>query len=149
MSLQLSTRSRYGLRLMIALSMKYGQGITLMRDVSRNEDISEKYLGQIIIPLKAAGLVTSQRGSHGGYSLARDPKTITVRDVVEAIEGDIVPVPCTDESSEPCERLTMCAAAKVWKRLADQMRTCLAATTLADLVKDSHQCREQVENYAI
>jgi Rrf2 family protein len=134
---------------MIALGINYGKGITLMRNVSHNEDISEKYLGQIIIPLKAAGLVTSQRGSHGGYSLARDPQSITVKDVVEAIEGEIVPVPCTDESTEPCGRVTMCAAAKVWRRLADEMRKCLAATTLADLVKDSRECREQAENYAI
>jgi Rrf2 family protein len=149
MSLQLSTRSRYGLRLMIALGMRYGTGATLMRDVSRIEDISEKYLGQIIIPLKAAGLVASQRGSHGGYSLARDPKTITVRDVVEAIEGDIVPVPCTDASAEPCARVTMCAAATVWKRLADDMRKCLESTTLADLAADARRCGDPAENYAI
>ena len=99
MSLQMSTRSRYGVRLMVALALRYGDGISLLRDVARQEGISEKYLGQIIIPLKAAGLVLSQRGAHGGYSLARPPEDITVRDVVEAIEGSIAPVPCVDPAA--------------------------------------------------
>lgn len=99
MSLQMSTRSRYGVRLMVALALRYGDGISLLREISRQEGISEKYLGQIIIPLKAAGLVLSQRGAHGGYSLARPPGDITVRDVVEAIEGSIAPVPCVDPAA--------------------------------------------------
>ena len=65
-------------------------------DCGGRRDISEKYLGQIIIPLKSAGLVISHRGAHGGYSLARPPEDITVKDVVEAIEGTIAPVPCVD-----------------------------------------------------
>ena len=85
MSLQMSTRARYGVRLMVALAINYGNGISLLKDIARREGISEKYLGQIVIPLKSAQLVASQRGSHGGYSLARPPEDITVRDVVEAI----------------------------------------------------------------
>jgi Rrf2 family protein len=147
-SLRMSTRSRYGLRLMIALGVRYREGITLMKDVSRGEGISEKYLGQIIIPLKAAGLVSSQRGSHGGYALAKPPEQVTVKDIVEAIEGDIVPVPCTDDS-ENCGRASTCAAAKVWKRLTDDMKKSLSAFTLADLVRDARDARESGPNYEI
>src|SRR5512137_2031028 len=96
MSLQMSTRSRYGVRLMVALAVNWGGGTSLLRDIARQEGISEKYLGQIIIPLKTAGMVTSHRGAHGGYSLGRPPRDITVKDVVEAIEGKIAPVPCVD-----------------------------------------------------
>jgi Rrf2 family protein len=84
---------------MVALAQRYGAGVTLMKDVAREEGISEKYLGQIIMPLKSAGLVVSQRGTHGGYSLARPSAEITVRDVIVAIEGPIAPAPCTDRAA--------------------------------------------------
>ncbi len=148
MPIQVSTRSRYGLRLMVALAMNYGQGITLMKDVSQREDISEKYLGQIIIPLKNAGFVASQRGSHGGYSLSRPPEEITVRDVVTAIEGKISPVPCVDDP-EACTRVTLCVAARVWKKLSEDMEKSLSSFTLADLVRQAREVRGSVLNYAI
>src|SRR5512136_749477 len=96
MSLQMSTRGRYGVRLMVALALNYGRGSSLLKDLARQEGISEKYLGQIVIPLKASGLLAAQRGAHGGYPLPRPPEAITVRDVLEAIEGAIAPVPCVD-----------------------------------------------------
>jgi Rrf2 family cysteine metabolism transcriptional repressor len=148
MSLQMSTRSRYGLRLMVFLASSYGNGIVLMKDVSRREEISEKYLGQIIIPLKNAGLVTSQRGSKGGYALARLPESITVKDVVEAIEGDLAPVPCV-EDSEPCARKSSCIAARVWKKLADDMAASLSSFTLAELARQAREMGEPVPNYSI
>jgi Rrf2 family protein len=148
MPLQISTRGRYGLRLMVALAMNHGRGITLMRDVSRSEDISEKYLGQIIIPLKGAGLVSSQRGSHGGYALARSPGEITVRDVVEAIEGRICPAPCVEDPKE-CARVTSCVAARVWRKLSRDIEKSMASFTLADLVRQARRIGEPAENYSI
>ena len=68
--MRLSTRSRYGVRLMTRLALNHGKGATLMRDISRVEGISEKYLGQIIIPLRGAGLVSGRRGAGGGYTLS-------------------------------------------------------------------------------
>ena len=160
MSLQMSTRSRYGVRLMVALALRYGDGISLLRDVARQEGISEKYLGQIIIPLKAAGLVLSQRGAHGGYSLARPPEDITVRDVVEAIEGSIAPVPCVDpaagasvgecgENPGGCERATTCVATRVWQKLRDDIVQSLSSFTLAGLARDARELGAPTENYVI
>jgi Rrf2 family cysteine metabolism transcriptional repressor len=160
MSLQMSTRSRYGVRLMVALALRFGSGSVLLKDVARQEDISEKYLGQIIIPLKAGGLVTSQRGSHGGYSLARSPGSITVRDVVEAIEGTIAPVPCVDpaagasvgecgENPAGCDRATTCVVTRVWKKLRDDIVRSLASFTLADLARQAREVGQPVENYVI
>jgi Rrf2 family protein len=146
--LQVSTRCRYGLRLMTALAMNYGNGITLMRDVSRSEGISEKYLGQIIIPLKSAGLVSSQRGAHGGYALARPPADITARDVVEAIEGKIAPVPCV-YGPGACARVAACAAACVWKKLAEDMESSLSSFTLAELARRTRVNPDPASDYSI
>jgi Rrf2 family transcriptional regulator, cysteine metabolism repressor len=160
MSLRMSTRGRYGVRLMVALALKYGDGISLLKDVARQEGISEKYLGQIIIPLKAAGLVVSQRGAHGGYSLARPPADITVRDVVEAIEGSIAPVPCVDQAAGAsagecgdtpggCERATTCVATLVWQKLRDDIVRSLSSFTLAALARQARELGQPTENYAI
>ena len=160
MSLQMSTRGRYGVRLMVALAVRYGNGAILLKDVARQEGISEKYLGQIIIPLKAGGLVISQRGAHGGYSLARPPEDITVRDVVEAIEGSIAPVPCVDpaagasvgecgENPGGCERATTCVATRVWQKLRDDIVQSLSSFTLAGLARDARELGAPTENYVI
>ena len=136
MSLSLSTRGRYGVRFMAALAADGGRGSTLLRDISRREAISEKYLGQIVIPLKAAGLVSAQRGARGGYSLARLPSEITVLEVVEAIEGPVAPVPCTEpgcDSGAACGRGSQCAAAEVWEKLRQDIRASLASVTLSGL----------------
>ncbi|HEY9593779.1 MAG TPA: Rrf2 family transcriptional regulator [Spirochaetia bacterium] len=160
MSLQLSTRGRYGLRLMVALAMNYGNGSSLLKDVAKKEDISEKYLGQIIIPLKSSGLVVSHRGAHGGYSLARPPQDITVKDVVEAIEGSIAPVPCVDlaagasreecgENPSGCDRATTCVATEVWAKLRDDIIKSLSSFSLSALATRAREFGQGVENYSI
>jgi Rrf2 family cysteine metabolism transcriptional repressor len=169
MALRMSTRSRYGVRLMVSLSMSYGNGITLLRDVSRSEGISEKYLGQIIIPLKSAGMVVSQRGSHGGYSLARPPEEITVKDVVEAIEGRIAVVSCVEDGScdeegdprpaplprpsrrqsEGCPRAVSCVARSVWRKLSEDIERSLSSFTLAELARQAQEISRPAPNYAI
>jgi Rrf2 family protein len=160
MSLQMSTRGRYGVRLMVALALRFGSGSVLLKDVARQEDISEKYLGQIIIPLKASGLLISQRGPRGGYALARPPESITVRDIVEAIEGAIAAVPCVGlaagassgecgENPAGCERATTCVATRVWKRLQDDIVQSLASFTLAELARQARELGQPVDNYVI
>jgi Rrf2 family transcriptional regulator, cysteine metabolism repressor len=160
MSLQMSTRGRYGVRLMVALALRHGNGSTLLREIARQEGISEKYLGQIIIPLKASGLVISHRGAHGGYSLARPPEDITVKDVVEAIEGAIAPVPCVDpsagasrgecgENPSGCDRATTCVAIGVWRTLRDDIVRTLSSFTLNTLAREARELTGPVENYMI
>jgi Rrf2 family protein len=145
---------------MVALALNYGRGSSLLGDIARREDISEKYLGQIIIPLKSAGLVVSQRGAHGGYSLARAPETITVKDVVEAIEGAIAPVPCVDSAAgasaaecgdDPtgCSRATTCVATRVWTKLRDDIVSTLSSFTLAAMAKEAREIEPAAENYSI
>jgi len=160
MSLHMSTRGRYGARLMVALALRHGSGSILLREIARQEGISEKYLGQIIIPLKAAGLIASHRGAHGGYSLARLPEDITVKDVVEAIEGRIAPVPCVDpeagagagecgENPAGCDRLTTCVVTQVWKKLRLDIDRSLSSFTLAALARQARELGQTAENYVI
>jgi Rrf2 family cysteine metabolism transcriptional repressor len=146
--MKLSTRSRYGVRLMTRLAMNAGRGSTLMRDISRLEGISEKYLGQIIIPLRGAGLVAGRRGSGGGYTLTRPPAEVTVKDIVEVLEGEIAPVPCVG-NLEACDRSGACAATEVWQRLADDMKKVLASYTLADLAKEAERKAVNGTEYSI
>jgi Rrf2 family protein len=148
MSLRMSTRCRYGMRLMVDLAANYGNGITLLKDVSRREAISEKYLGQIIIALRSAGLLISHRGSRGGYALARPPESLTVKDVVEAIDGRIAVVPCVGEKPD-CDRLEACVTMAVWKKLNRDIEASLCAFTLADLARQSRVAGEQASAYEI
>ena len=148
MPLHMSTRGRYGVRLMVALALNYGNGTTLLRDVSSREGISEKYLGQIIIPLKSAGWVLSQRGSHGGYALARSPEGITVKDVVEAIEGRIAAVLCVNDP-EACSRATSCVATRVWKKLSEDIERSLSSFTLAALASQARELSMAGSDYQI
>lgn len=158
MPFQMSTRGRYGVRLMVALALNHGNGTSLLKDIARREGISEKYLGQIVIPLKAARLVVSQRGSHGGYSLARPPEDITVRDVVEALEGRIAPAPCAGqagsdpeciESPSACERATSCVVAGVWRKLQGDIEGSLGSFTLAGLARQAQELEDSATNYVI
>jgi Rrf2 family protein len=148
MPLHMSTRGRYGVRLMVALALNYGNGITLLRDVARREGISEKYLGQIIIPLKNAGLVTSQRGSHGGYALAQPPEAVTVKDVVEAIEGKIAAVLCVNDP-QACARATSCVATRVWKKLSEDIERSLSTFTLGALARQARELATTDASYEI
>jgi Rrf2 family protein len=148
MPMHMSTRGRYGVRLMVALALNYGNGTTLLRDVARREGISEKYLGQIVIPLKNAGLILSQRGSRGGYALARPPEELTVKDVVEASEGRIAAVLCVHDP-EACARATSCVATRVWKQLSADIERSLSSFTLAGLAGQARELVASDPDYQI
>lgn len=123
---------------MLKLGMHYEQGPLLLKDIARLEDISEKYLSQIVIPLKNAGLINSLRGAHGGYVLARQPALINMREVVEVLEGEISLVDCV-KSPASCERTALCVTRTLWAKMGQKMIQVLEALTLADLI-------EQCEN---
>jgi len=142
--MKLSTRSRYGVRLMTRLAMNHGVGAVLMKDISRREGISEKYLGQIIIPLRRAGLVTGRRGAGGGYTLARAPSEISVRDIVDVLETETSIVPCAGDP-RACSRSGACAATEVWQRLAADIAEVLASYSLQDLAGTARRKEAAVE----
>uniref|UniRef100_A0A7V3YFZ6 RrF2 family transcriptional regulator n=1 Tax=Candidatus Caldatribacterium californiense TaxID=1454726 RepID=A0A7V3YFZ6_9BACT len=146
--MRLSTRSRYGLRLMIELALSYDEGgFVFLRDIARREEISEKYLGQLIIPLRSAGLISSKRGAEGGYQLARPPEAITVLEIVEALEGKVVIVDCLRDEAI-CHRASSCAAREVWKKLQETIVRTLGGVTLAEVVRIARE-KSQLPDYSI
>lgn len=131
--MKLSTRGRYGVRLMLELAIHYKDGPILLKDISKNQEVSLKYLGQLIMPLKIAGLVKSARGAHGGYFLSMPPGKIKLGEIVNALEGKLCIVECID-SPEICDRSGKCAARDVWSELNHRMIDILNSYTLQDMV---------------
>jgi Rrf2 family protein len=132
--MRLSTRSRYGVRLMLALAMNNGRKPLFLKDIARSEDISEKYLSQIIIPLKAHGLVNTFRGAHGGYLLGRPAEGITLKEIIEPLEGDLSLVDCVNNPSV-CGRSTECVTRGIWNEMSTLLLDYLESLTLEDIQK--------------
>ena len=132
--MKLSARSRYGARMMADLAYHYGKNPVFLKDIAKREDISEKYLSIIVIPLKSAGLIQSTRGAHGGYMLSLPPEKITVQDIFDAVEGKICLVDCVNNPKH-CPRVGTCPTRDIWSVLGEKIRETLNSVTLADLVK--------------
>ena len=139
--MKLSTRARYGVRLMLSLALNYGKGPVFLKDIAKREEISEKYLSLIIIPLRGAGLINSFRGAYGGYTLAREPSKINVKEIVDVLEGDCL-VNCIKDSSA-CSRISTCAARDIWILLGGKISETLESITLEKL---TYMSREKAEN---
>ena len=136
--MKLSAREQYGLRAMIELGRRYGDGPVSLSDVAEAQGVSLGYLEQITPLLREANLVGSTRGARGGYQLSREPREITVGDVVRALEeGYIMPLKCIPgtEEEESCSRTEVCAAREVWRRMYEGIVEVLDSTTLDDLIE--------------
>ena len=131
--MKLSTRMRYGTRLMLDLALNYNKGPIYLKAIARKEEISMKYLSQIVIPLKNAGLIDAVRGAKGGYNLASYPAKITVGDIYEVLEGGCGLVDCVDNKSK-CDRVSTCVTRELWVNLSSKMFESLNKVTLQDLV---------------
>lgn len=138
--MRLSTRSRYGVRLMLALAMNKSKEPVFLKDIANSEKISEKYLSQIIMPLKAKGLVATFRGAHGGYLLGKPASEITLRNIVEPLEGDLSLVDCVGNPGI-CDKSTVCAAKQVWDEMSSILLGFLDTFTLDDLIKKSSKIK--------
>ena len=131
--MKISTKIRYGARAMLELASHYGEGPIELKEIARKEDISLKYLEQVINPLRAAGLVKSIRGSKGGYSLAKPPSQICLYDVVETLEGPLNLVECVHDS-KVCQRTPLCVTRDIWKEVSDAISKIFYSVTLEDMV---------------
>ena len=134
--MKLSTRSRYGTRLMLDMAQHYNEGPIHLGDIAKRQDVSVKYLEQIIIPLKKTPYVKSVRGPKGGHVLARPPEEITVGEIVALLEDGVYLVECS-ERPERCDRAETCITRHIWQEAAQAMFARLNSITLADLVKIS------------
>jgi Rrf2 family transcriptional regulator, cysteine metabolism repressor len=148
-----STKAEYGVRLMVELGRQPGSAPVALSAVADAERLPLSYLEHLVARLRNAGLVTSTRGAHGGYQLARPATEITMDEVVEALEGQIAPMECFHETPEGkvlCSHETdgdeACATKLLWTRVQGGVTKALAGTSLADLVEFAgpHQRKESV-----
>lgn len=145
--MKLSSRTRYGMRAILELALEYGNAPLQIKTIAEREDISNKYLEQLVAMLKAAGLVRSLRGPRGGYMLAKPPAEIQLKDVFLTLEGPMTPAECLDHP-EYCPRCTDCATRQIWQELQDAIFGVLESVTLADLVERS-RLSKKTTNYQI
>ena len=144
--MKLSSRSRYGFRAILELAVEYGNGPLQIKTIAKREDISNKYLEQLVAMLKASGLVRSIRGPKGGYELTRPPGDVKLSEVFTTLEGPVVTVECL-EHPEFCPKCTECVTRDVWAKMQSAIMGVLESMTLQDLVDKTKQ--GQAENYQI
>lgn len=144
--MKISTKGRYALRLMIDLAVNNDGNPVSIRDIAARQDISDKYLEQIISSLNKAGYVRSSRGPQGGYKLTRTPDEYTVGMILRLTEGSLAPVACLEDEVNLCDRQDSCATLRLWKMLDDAIKGVVDHVTLADLVTWQN---ETAGNYVI
>jgi Rrf2 family cysteine metabolism transcriptional repressor len=131
--MRLTAKSEYGVLAVIDLACTYGSGPVSARQIAERRGIPPRFLEQLFVSLRRAGIVTAVRGARGGFTLTRPPAEITVLDVVEALEGPLQSSVCDQEREAGCGKSASCAAAPVWARATDALRDVFATTTLDSL----------------
>lgn len=143
--MKLSTRSRYGTRMILEMARHYNKGPLQLGEIAKRQDISLKYLEQIIRPLKKAEYISSVRGPKGGHMLTRAPENITVGEVVAVLEGGTSLTRCSD-SPETCDRVDECLTRIIWIEAANAVFEHLGGITFRDLMEQSDEyCRLRTE----
>ena len=132
--MKISTKGRYALRVMIDLAKRSDGTPVSLKDVAKRQNISDKYLEQIISVLNRAGFVRSIRGAQGGYLLKKDPKEYTVGMILRLTEGSLAPVACIEDDEVICDRQDSCVTIMVWKKINEAISGVVDNITLQDLV---------------
>ncbi len=131
--MKISTKIRYGARAMLELASHYGEGPIELKEIAKKENISLKYLEQVINPLRGAGLVKAVRGSKGGYSLAKPPSEICLYDVVETLEGPLNLLECLRDP-KVCQKVPSCVTRDIWQEVSEAISKIFYSVTLEDMV---------------
>ena len=138
--MKISTKGRYALRLMLDVALHSHGAAVPLRDVAQRQEISDKYLEQIVTQLSRAGLVRSVRGAGGGYLLTREPEEYTVGEILRVLEGNLAPVSCVDQDDTcRCNRADRCVTVEVWRDIQAAVSSVVDRLTLADLVRRYHE----------
>lgn len=136
--MKISTKGRYALRMMLDLAEHQGDGYIALKDIAERQNVSKKYLEQIVPILNKADILNTNRGYQGGYRLARTPDQYTVGDILRITEGSISPVACLDKNPVECERAAECATLPVWQGLYKVITDYLDGITLQDILDKQH-----------
>jgi Rrf2 family protein len=132
--MKISTKGRYALRVMIDLALNSNENFIALKEIAKRQDITVKYLEQIVALLNKAGFLETARGNAGGYKLAKEPKDYIVGDILRATEGDLAPIICLTEDGV-CQRKQICKTYSFWKGLDDVINDYIDSKTLEDLLK--------------
>ena len=132
--MKLSTRTRYGIRAILELAENYKKGPLQLKNIAKRQDISVKYLEQIMTILRSGELIRSIRGPRGGYTLAKAPNQIKLSDVFDCLEGTVTTVECVEDENY-CARIADCMARQLWTQVHEAIRNILQSVTLQDLVE--------------
>lgn len=132
--MKISTKGRYALRVMIDLALNSSEKYITSKEISERQEISNKYLEQIIAMLNKAGYLETARGNTGGYKLAKKPNEYIIGDILKATEGELVPISCLTEEGK-CKRQEGCKTYSFWKGLDDVINQYINSKTLEDLIK--------------
>lgn len=133
--MKISTRGRNAIKLMLDLATYCNGEAVKLKDIAKRQNISEKYLEQIVSVLNKASLVKSTRGSHGGYTLCDVPENYTVGQILRTVEGSMSPTDCVGEHGIPCENRGTCVSVRIWEKLDAAINDVLENITLADLIE--------------
>ena len=136
--MKLSTRARYGTRIVLELSLHWGEGPVLLKEIARRQVIPLPYLQQLIGPLVKAGIIKTTRGARGGISLLKSPKEVILSEVIKLLEGSITPVACVD-NPELYPRSDHCVTHDIWAEVKKAMDGVLESTTFEDIKKKKKQ----------
>ncbi|MBQ8970384.1 MAG: RrF2 family transcriptional regulator [Lachnospiraceae bacterium] len=145
--MKISTKGRYAIRMMLDLAENQGNGFVSLKDVAKRQEISKKYLEQIIPILNRSDILSANRGFQGGYRLARAPKDYTIGEILKLTEGSLAPVSCLEGAVNDCTRSGDCATLKMWTGLYKVINDYLDGITLQDLL-DEHESLSK-DNYVI
>jgi Rrf2 family protein len=146
--MRISTKGRYAVRVMLDLALNSNGECIKVKDIAARQELSEKYLEQIIAALSRAGYVKSVRGAQGGYRMTKAPEEYTIGMILRVTEGSLAPVACLDEGAEVCERCDTCETLAVWKQVAEAIDNVVDNITIADLA-NQHRQRVEALDYSI
>ena len=136
--MKISTKGRYGLRMLIDLAEHRNNGYISLKEISERQNISKKYLEQIIPLYNKTDFLRAERGAQGGYMLARSPEKYTVGEILRLSEGSLSPVDCVDQDPILCERSPYCPTLPIWQGLAQVINEYLDGITLQDIIDQQH-----------
>lgn len=137
--MKLSTRGRYALRMMLDIALHPDEPSVSLKSIAQRQQISVKYLEQIVTPLVRGGYLRASRGAQGGYQLNRPTDQYTVGMILRTIEGSLAPVACVEDGDCVCERQGQCVTVEVYRRIDEAIDNVVDSITLADLVNIQHE----------
>jgi len=133
--MKISTKGRYALRMIIDLALHQDDGFVSLKDIAERQEISKKYLEQIVPMLNKSGILRTNRGNKGGYALAKSPEQLSAGDILRATEGSLAPVSCLDDNPNTCPRQESCSTLYIWEGLFKTITDYLDNISINEIVE--------------